>query len=765
MHRFGSLLLLLLAACATATDAERQVAARERATNGISVSTPTVYDDSVLQQQLASLQARLASLSVIDQASIIAHLGNVSGARQDISSVAISAAGLPTPSIATTGNGATQQTVTAPTGTTITSALPVQNTVTTIPSVSAAVPTSPAASTALPTTFSVAASEILNEQVQLSTEIANLTLLLDGSLSDRVVTSPEKQTFVRPRLTIGFPIQLTPDRRFTNAVAVVEVEVVTDPKNDFSGTHERPAVTALLPREKTYNVAAIKDSNVSLGAGIVTQVATVGVSLLRGTKSYYIVKDQDTLANRFTPTTAGGTGFGWQFRPVLGRAAVTGEPRQTYVQLAFPGSPSAEVYGTLHLRTYWRTYDRQRDIVGGIIPGSLNDKYDPVPVPGFEIKMTQDVTNLTTGDVEDLGNGQVLVSLRGRFATGSVIRIGNNILQPGTGMTMNYNLLRVVAPTADLATKRTVIVSRDGTETPIRINNKAINVALAGEGLQISDPIFTTIDEATTRVQLDTNQEPFAIVAIDPEHPFKVQFPPLVVVLGGKVFGYSDAPITRDGKHLSLVVPTALLTPTAQLTVKPLLADEKYAVTKPVFAPTSEPERLVLVGQQSNTLTYLLYGHRLTSMTVVSPPEASISDIGKGFDSDNVRAVRFTSADAAHNNKSLVVQRLNERPFLIAIPPLTDPPKQPLKFRERIAAGADEAIIIGDGADDLDTLLIGTHTFTLEHTPDFVRVAGLAAFSITGTARVIDCTAVTKAGKKVPLQLEVVTTKVENIPH
>jgi hypothetical protein len=97
----------------------------------------------------------------------------------------------------------------------------------------------------------VAAASAAGNRQQLTSEIEGLQLLLEGALSDRFV---KNQRTIKPRTTVGFPISLTPQPRYRNAVAVVEVEVETAHP---SVANEPPAITALLPREKTYNVAAM----------------------------------------------------------------------------------------------------------------------------------------------------------------------------------------------------------------------------------------------------------------------------------------------------------------------------------------------------------------------------------------------------------------------------------------------------------------------------------------------------------------------------
>src|ERR1700719_1402255 len=68
---------------------------RDRATNGIQVGEPKVYDDSLLQQMLNAAQARLMSLQILDQSGIATRLGSITGASQTISSFGLSLQGPP----------------------------------------------------------------------------------------------------------------------------------------------------------------------------------------------------------------------------------------------------------------------------------------------------------------------------------------------------------------------------------------------------------------------------------------------------------------------------------------------------------------------------------------------------------------------------------------------------------------------------------------------------------------------------------------------
>src|SRR5260370_39023259 len=92
----ASLLLLGLTSCEEPTDQERKIEQRDKTSNGILVGAPKVYDDSLLQQMLSAAQARLMSLQLLDQTGIAARLGSITGANQQISSLAVAAQG-PTP--------------------------------------------------------------------------------------------------------------------------------------------------------------------------------------------------------------------------------------------------------------------------------------------------------------------------------------------------------------------------------------------------------------------------------------------------------------------------------------------------------------------------------------------------------------------------------------------------------------------------------------------------------------------------------------------
>lgn len=778
---------------------EEKIEQRDCRRNGITVEEPKVYDDALLQQMLQAAEARLAAIQLLDQSGIAAKLGAVTGASQQISSFGLNVQGPSLPEVGVTSKGPTGSTeetdTTNPTGTTTvfktSSGLGTQDVATKRAQVNPPPLIAAAPSTAPSTSFSVSASDILNEQAQLTAEIAALRLLIRGSLSDHFVRGLSETNETKKKVTLGFPITIIPDKRYKDAVAVVEVAVgpPTDEERikievraevDEENKHRDsklsdtevnaevaekvkrrlevapPAVTALLPREKTYNVASITDKSVSIGGGVATQILGVSGSWLRGHKTYYLVQDQDTVALSFRPEVGGKVGFMWQFRPVLGREYAKAGLKQTFVQLAFVAPDDADTVGRVTVRTYWRGYDRKRGITQNIIPNSFQEHIAEPGVPIRTYALAKKPPTFNPRDhLEDLGGGQLLVRVDGRYLPGTYVRIGSTILTPGPQFTHEHEGIRFIAPLSDLVTKEPVLVAHDGTEVPLRF---------ALEGCKAAAPIVIdpnslrveTVDEANSRLTLEVNE---------PEQEKKS--PPRVIVIGSRVFGYSDAPVQRKGKALSAVVPNALLSanPSPRIWVQTLFP-QRGCKSDPVAAPRPiSPERLAVLERDQNTTTFLLSGTRLGGIRVLSPVGAVLGNVGAPSDPDRLVSLTLTS-DHLKTNKQVFLQRNGERPFLVNIPELDPKKPDPPKARERVTVDADEAVIEGDGMRDLSKVFFRNAEITSREIAadgKSVRLSGLRVLRVTSTAASQPLVLEFKSGAKVTVTLEVVNTKVETV--
>ena len=204
----------------------QQLNEERKASFGVMLSKPKVYDDALLRELLMIATGRLAAISgALDAAKVNSALGVISGGTLSSTGFGVSITTAPTPGVVSTAKGASagteNSTQTVDTtasqypGTTLTTAskatsgAATTDVQTTKPSFSVPSATAPAGSLALPSTFSPSASDILNEQVQLLAEIANLRLLLDGALSDQIMQDKTSRV-VKRRLTIGIPITLSP---------------------------------------------------------------------------------------------------------------------------------------------------------------------------------------------------------------------------------------------------------------------------------------------------------------------------------------------------------------------------------------------------------------------------------------------------------------------------------------------------------------------------------------------------------------------------
>ena len=680
---------------------EHLIEGRDYVSKGIEVGAPKVYDDSLLQQMLITAQAKLTALQGFDQTSLTNRLGAITGANQQFSSLALSVQTPSLPGVSTTSNGGTNSTVTTlqpgATSPTLQNTVnqPVTNVTTTVPQMTPPNPAPAAPATSLPTSSPQAsASDLLNEQLQLTYEIANLRLMLEGSLNDRAFRK-DGFTIPKPRSTVGIPITISAPMKYKNAVAVVEVEVETVGGTDSFESDKPPALLSVLPREKTYNVAAITDHSAQIGGGFVTQVVGSGGSLLTGRRTYYVVQDQDTVSLTFQPENHAHVGFLWQFRPVLGQPYVKTGLKQTFVQLAFAAAPDKNPMGRLYATTYWRTYDRRTGQVGEVIPGSLH-KLDCALIANFDLKPHPDIN---THSLEDLGGGNLAVTIKGPFTTQTGVRIGGTVMQDGAaGFQSTYQGLRFVASIADLATKKVAVVGRDGSETEPLIDltqadgSAPPDLAIASNGVQVQ-----AVDSTNSLLSITLNNIAPIHMGADPQLNTQSPSLPLLFVIGTTVYGYSDHPLQRSGNTLSAIVPTAMLIANPNILVRALFTDSAYwhgaRVTLSQFVVGSQAEQMTLAQQSSDSADFILQGSRLKAATLLNASDLSPAKVPNY--EDTMWLIHMTK-DQATNYKQLAIQRPGERPTLVQVPAtdFKNATQSSLQIKD-IAVNDDHAVLTG----------------------------------------------------------------------
>ena len=367
---------------------------------GIAVGAPKAFDNRTLNLMLERLKGQLAGINVIDQAALSKAIGTVQGSRMQETSRAFTVQGPGIPSVQsehdTTNNltpPATLPTTTDSTKLTTTTA-GITPSAPTVPDVISA----PSALTNLQ--YGMSASDLLNEQVDLTYEIINIQMLLDRSLSDRLLT-PELTT--RLQTVIGFNVTIDPPRDAENAEAVVEIRLRCKEVKKCNTDGLEPSLVAAMPQEHTYNSVALNSKSNAFGGSAVIKLVSVGYSERRRGQTYYMFRDNDTISFQRQPVPRSGEiSFGWAFRPVLGRKSVAGGTRQLFAVVSLPKKDLPGAIGKIEhfsvdIKAYWRKYD----------PGSLTTANDgeirPWSKVGHVLSLGTSLTYPPSGETEVSG--------------------------------------------------------------------------------------------------------------------------------------------------------------------------------------------------------------------------------------------------------------------------------------------------------------------------------------------------------------------------
>lgn len=354
--------------------------------NGIAVGRPKIYDNRSLQIMLDSLNASLQNAQFLNQSALTSALGLLQGTESfDVSrNLNVSASMLPkttaTPSSSGSGSasnsGSNSSSVSGNSSSSQgSSANSGSNSSSSGSSSGAGGSSSSGASTPAPATlpilaasagqFGSSANDLLADQVNLTYQVFNLRMLLERSLSDRLLTeqAPPRKGHTRLQAVIGFDITLDPPKEAKDSAAIVEVTV--RPRRDFNQA-SRVSLVALMPQEKTYNSAALNTHDNAFGGSAVARMITVGYSERHRGQVFYLFRDNDTMAFERMPSEPDqveSVTFGWQFRPVLGRRSVVPGTRQMFAIIALPETddPGEQDSPTIDVKvvTYWKHYDHR----------------------------------------------------------------------------------------------------------------------------------------------------------------------------------------------------------------------------------------------------------------------------------------------------------------------------------------------------------------------------------------------------------------------
>lgn len=345
--------------------------------NGISVGRPKVFDNRTLTLMLESLSESLRNVQTqfINKETLAAAFSFLQGTRTSEVARSFSVSPIPVPSL--------RQENTTNTGNVSSggSSLPdttTSNTVSERPSFTPQPPALDTTPAAFPPgfnpTFGSNPSDLLSDQVNLTYQIFNLRMLLERSLTDRLLDNDQ----TRRQAVLGFNVTIDPPRTANDAVAVVEITL--DAPDSCPNPDDCLSLVSLMPQEKTYNAAALSTKSNAFGGAAVVNMFQVGFSERRRGQVFYLYRDNDTISyERMNKDTKQIT-FGWMFRPVLGRRSVSPGLRQLFAIVSLPSEDTTKEYrqtkykerkqsadGALDslettklnatVRTYWKKYD------------------------------------------------------------------------------------------------------------------------------------------------------------------------------------------------------------------------------------------------------------------------------------------------------------------------------------------------------------------------------------------------------------------------
>jgi hypothetical protein len=316
------------------------------------------------------------------------------------------------------------------------------------------------------------------------------------------------------------------------------------------------------------------------------------------------------------------------------------------VQLAPPTAWSAAVPVALKARTYLREYDQKTGLVGKVIEQSVSDWAEHSI---GAVEMSQYPKEVQS--IEDLGNGDVLVNLYGRFLSGTYVRVGGRRIADGAGMSFEADRIRFIASRLELAARDVRIVSRDGTETKIEVDG-------CSPAIEPPAPKLSLLGDNDARVEISFAKDHGA-------GPLRV----FTLLAGESAYRIEKV----DGKTLRADVPIAVLKTKPPVSVRALLQPKgcAAAVTMPDKLP-SKPKslELVTVTRSASEARFVLQGPEADKTEIVFPAGLSFIVVGGN-------KTLTLEATLANSLQSIVVKTGDSSPAVLAVPqpPKPEPPK------------------------------------------------------------------------------------------
>ncbi|MFY9779321.1 MAG: hypothetical protein WAJ85_02285 [Candidatus Baltobacteraceae bacterium] len=414
--------------------------------NGIRVGAPKVYDNRSLSLMLEALQKQLEALQSIDAASLTASVGTQQG-QDEVSGD--SSIGL-TFSAPLTKTAGTQTDAGKGDG-------------------GAAKPSSPdgaaqkgtSAAVSTPLKVSERASDLLDDQINLSYQIFNLRLLLERAISDRITDDGKPLV----QAVIALPISIDPPPYAVGCAATVEVRLTLDGSPSGEGQpagFERrgPSLVALFPQEETYNTWSVNRRGLDVSANASSGAIGAGGRAAGSRGSAHIRRQADIVAVE-RESSEKELVVAWQFRPSPGEHSVKAGLRQVLAVVALPrvdegGSGSVKV--RVDVRSLWRHWNaRSGTASAGAGWRVLFSKrpvahqfgsYPPINVLTADVLDTRLAPQIRSIEWFRVGPTNACVLINGKnFFTGSTVIMGDKVFGTENGLTIkSERTLQLIVP-------------------------------------------------------------------------------------------------------------------------------------------------------------------------------------------------------------------------------------------------------------------------------------------------------------------------------
>jgi hypothetical protein len=577
----------------------------------------------------------------------------------------------------------------------------------------------------------LAASDILNDQLNLASQIFNLQLLYERSLSDRMIDDQS-----RLQTVLGFQVSITPPAGYEDCVAVVEVAVRTKATTAVA-TSVGPAqasspamavsLVALMPQEKTYNAESVSSSERSIEGSAVARVLTMGLSSKSGTRQLFIHRDSDTVAFERNPLAkpcllANATVFGWEFRPVLGRRTVSSGTRQMLAVVAIPIADKERAGDTIlevKTQSYWRLYNRKTQTSGpnwSWHPWHV-DRSTKVEFGAQELKIpnTAMIQSSLAPRITDIrwvnsGQGKATVIVTGsNFFSGTKVVIGGFVhREEDATLTLKSDQALEFETTIDsLATGDAVLSGRFGPSFQLKVPDSKLTV----DSLFISRATIRPLRRSKAfRVSIDITGQDANGSAKDLTVADLGKLPESILFVGTEPvampYDYEDvlqsadpnAPNASQGQPPAVLAPGAwkFVRVQAWISAKTLAKSPSvsfrvpfcgfdYQTSQPLSF--SEPTAIRMGGNLQTSVFRIFYpqGFGGTSTSLSIDLDRTYSEADPALARMSETEYRFTVPnDIVSKYQSMVVRIGSAEPYLLSIPPEDKPlPKAVLDINVR----------------------------------------------------------------------------------